>query len=97
VAVVELRLEGEGAGNPRVLAGELERMTCLRPASTTDFVGRAAVIDASGRLCRFWKFELHSTQAVLMIRQHEGFRDGLDGVAEPDVGAAVRSTRSSAQ
>ena len=40
----------------------------------------------SGSLCSRWKCELQSTSRSLGVPEHEGFGNGLDRVAQPQVG-----------
>ena len=44
------------------------------------------MIASSGRLMQLLKIRIAQHQAIVGIPQYEGFRDGLDGVAQPHVG-----------
>ena len=64
----------------------LVRTTGLRPAATTNFVEAPALIASSGRLCSVLEIGVAQHQAVLRVPQHERLGDGLDGVAQAQVG-----------
>ena len=84
-AVVELRLEGARA-RASAVARDLRADHRLAPGRDHRLVGGAGGDRASGRLWSSWKFELHSTSRFSRVPQHEGFRDGLDRVAQAHVG-----------
>ena len=48
-------------------------------------VGRAGLHRGVGQVMQFLKVRIAQHQAVVGVPQHEGFRDGLDGVAQPQV------------
>ncbi len=85
MAVVELRLEGACAGNGRVLAGKLGADDVLAAGLDHGFVGRAGGDRLVGQAVQILEIRVAQHQAVLVVPQHEGFRNGLDGVAQPDV------------
>ena len=86
VAVVELRLEGARAGHGRVLAGELGADDVLAAGRDHRLVGRAGGDRRVGQAVQVLEVRVAQHQAVLVVPQHEGFRDGLDGVAQANVG-----------
>ena len=45
-----------------------------------------AAIGFVGQMVQFLEIRIAQHQAVLGVPQHEGFRDGLDGVAQPQIG-----------
>ena len=86
MAVIELRLEGARAGNGRVLARKLGADDVLAAGRDHVFVGRAGRDRRVGQVVQVLEVGIAQHQAVLVVPQHEGFRDGLDGVAQADVG-----------
>ena len=86
VAVVELRLEGARAGHGRVFAGELGADDVLAAGRDHRLVGRAGGDRLVGQAVQVLEVRIAQHQAVVVVPQHEGFRDGLDGVAQAHVG-----------
>ena len=85
-AVVELRLEGAGAR--RMRAGFLQPGAHFRHAADLDH----GLVRGAGRhrrvrqLVQALEVRIAEHEAVFRVPQHEGFRDGLDRVAQPQVG-----------
>ncbi len=86
VAVVELRLEGAGAWNGRVLARKLGADDVLAARGHHVLVGGARRNRLVRQVVQVLEVGIAQHQPVFVVPQHEGFRDGLDRVAQPDVG-----------
>ncbi len=85
-SVVELRLEGSRA---RRLVGDLVQAGAdLRHSADLDhgFIGRARRHRRIRQLVQSLEVRIAEHQAVSGIPQHEGFRDGLDRIAQPQIG-----------
>ena len=85
-AVVELRLEGARAR--RLGAGLVQPGADLRHAADFDhgFIGCARRDRRIRQLVQALEMRVAQHQAVAGVPQHEGFRNGLDRVAQPQVG-----------
>ena len=85
-AVVELRLEGAGAR--RLRAGFLQPGADLRHAADLDhgLIGGAGRHRRIRQLVQALEMRVAEHEAVVRVPQHEGFRNGLDRVAQPQVG-----------
>ena len=85
-AVLELRLEGAGARRRR--AGFLQAGADLRHAADLDhgLIGGARRHCGVRQLVQALEMRVAEHEAVLGIPQHEGFRNGLDRVAQPQIG-----------
>ena len=66
---------GHGGADDRLAAGGDDRL-----------VARAGGDRLVGQVMQFLEIRVAQHQAVVGVPQHEGFRDGLDGVAQPQVG-----------
>ena len=85
-SVVELRLEGAGAR--RLCAGLLQSGAHLRHAADLDhgLVRRAWGHRRIRQFVQALEMRIAEHEAVFRVPQHEGFRDCLDRVAQPQVG-----------
>ena len=85
-AVVELRFEGARAR--RLRAGLLQPGADLRHAADLDhgLVGGAGGHRRIRQLVQALEMRIAEHEAVFRVPQHEGFRDGLDRIAQPQVG-----------
>ena len=85
-AVVELRLEGAGAR--RVHAGLLQAGAHLRHAADLDhgLIGGAGGHRGVRQLVQALEMRIAEHEAVFGVPQHESFRNGLDRVAQPEIG-----------
>ena len=84
-AVVELRLEGARAGRLAVVVGDGGADDRLAARGDDGFVGRAGGDRLVRQVMQLLKIRIAQHQAVVGVPQHERFRDGLDGVAQPQV------------
>ena len=85
-AVLELGFEGAGAGNIRAAGDDLAAHHRLAAGRDHGFVGRADRDRLVGQVVQFLEIRIAQHQAIVGVPQHEGFRDGLDGVAQAHVG-----------
>src|SRR5262249_22606405 len=85
-AVVELRLER--TRSRRVRTGFLQPGAYLRHAADLDYglVGGAGGHSRVRQLVQALEVRVAEHEAVFRVPQHEGLRDGLDRVAQPQVG-----------
>ena len=85
-SVVELRFEG--AGSRRLCAGLLQPGAHFRHAADLDhgLIGGAGGYRRIRQLVQPLEMRIAEHEAVLGVPQHEGFRDRLDRVAQPEVG-----------
>ena len=87
VAVVELRLEGARAGHGRVRrAVSLGADHVLAAGGDHVLVGRAGGDGVVGQVVQILEVGIAQHQPVVGVPQHEGLRDGLDGVAQAHIG-----------
>ena len=85
-AVFELGLEGAGTGRRR--AAFLHAGADLRHAADLDhgLIGRAGDDGGLRQLVQTLEVRIAEHQTVARIPEHERLRDGLDGIAQPQVG-----------
>ena len=83
-AVVELRLEGAGARD-LAFAGDLGAHHRLAPGGDHGVVGGAGLDRLVRQVVQLLEVRIAQHQAIVRVPHHEGFRDGLDGVAQPQV------------
>ena len=85
-SVVELRFEG--AGSRRLRAGLLQPGAHFRHAADLDhgFIRRAGGHRRIRQFVQALEMRIAEHEAVFGVPQHEGFRNGLDRVAQPQVG-----------
>ena len=85
-AVVELGLEGARARRRR--AGFVQPGANLRHAADLDhgFIGGARRHRRIRQLVQALEVRVAQHQAIFRVPQHEGFRNGLDRVAQPQIG-----------
>ena len=83
-AVVELRLEGAGA-RALALARHLRAHHRLASGRHHGLVGRAGLDRRVRQIVQLLEVRVAQHEAVLRVPHHERFRDGLDGVAQPQV------------
>ena len=84
-AVVELRLEGARAGD-LALAGDLRAHDRLAAGRDHRFVGRAGLDRLVRQVVQLLEIRVAQDEPVLRVPQHERLRDGLDGVAQAQIG-----------
>ncbi len=85
-AVLELRLEGARARNIRAAGDGLAAHHRLAAGRDHRFVGGADRDRLVGQVVQLLEIRIAQHQAIIGVPQHEGFRDGLDGVAQAHVG-----------
>ena len=85
-AVLELGLEGARAGDLARRLITRVRTTGLRPAATTVVIGRAGPDRLVGQVVQRQEIGVAQHHAVVRVPQHEGLRDGLDRVAQAQIG-----------
>ena len=85
-AVLELRLEGAGAGQGRTVADDLVAHHRLAAGGHHGLVGRADGDRLVRQVVQLLEIGVAEHQPVVGVPQHEGLGDGLDGVAQPHVG-----------
>ena len=56
------------------------------PGRDDGLVGRAGGDGVVGQVVQFLEVRIAQHQPIVGVPQHEGFRDGLDGVAQPQIG-----------
>ena len=78
------KVRAPGIFGPPVIA--LLRTTGLRPAATTEFIRGADRDRLVGQIVQLLEIRIAQHQPIVGIPHHEGFRDGLDGVAQAHVG-----------
>ena len=61
-------------------------MIGFRPAATIASYGVPGRNGVVGQMMQFLEIRIAQHQAIVGVPQHEGFRDGLDGVAQPQIG-----------
>ena len=83
-AVVELRLEGAGARD-LALARDLRAHHRLASGRDHGLVGGAGRDRLVRQVVQLLEVRVAEHEAVLRVPHHEGFGDGLDGVAQPQV------------
>ncbi len=85
-AVLELRLEGARARNARAAGDDLVAHHRLAAGGDHRLVGGADHDRLVGQVVQLLEIRIAQHQAIVGVPQHEGFRDGLDGVAQAHVG-----------
>ena len=85
-AILELSLEGACAGNIRAAGDRLGAHHRLAAGGDHEFVRGAYHDRLVGQIVQLLEIRIAQHQTIVGIPHHEGFRDGLDGVAQPHVG-----------
>ena len=85
-AILELGLESARAGNARAAGDDLVAYHRLRAGGDHRLVGCADRDRLVGQIVQLLEIGIAQDQSIIGIPQHEGFRNGLDGVAQTHVG-----------
>ncbi len=85
-AILKLRLEGTGAGNGGAAGDDLVAYHRLLASRDHRLVGCADGDDLVGQVVQLLEIGIAEHETIVGIPQHEGFRNGLDGVAQAQVG-----------
>ena len=85
-AVLELRLEGAGAAAATGRSSVTGAHHRLAAGRQHRLVGGAGDDRLVGQVVQLLEVRVAQHQAVVGVPQHEGFRDGFDGVAQAQVG-----------
>ncbi len=85
-AVLELRFESPRAGDGRAAGDDLVAHHRLRSGRDHGLIGARRRDVVIGEIVEFLEIRVAQDQAVFRVPQHEGFGNGLDGVAQAHVG-----------
>ena len=83
-AVIELRLEGAGAGD-LALAGDLGAHHRFASGRHHRFIRGAGLDRRVRQIVKLLEIRVAQYKAVLRVPNHKGLGDGLDGIAQPQI------------